>query len=141
MNALRVLLTAAACLSGLTLAGFLIGEWMKKPGVLGYRFYFNKPHNRTWPFDGTIDWLWAEAEKAGVPIVPVTIINAHRILKKDSLVFHPGKVEVIIDPPLSTASYNSRTLPELMNKTRVIIAGHLAEHSLPTAETLELQKV
>ncbi|MBS1808414.1 MAG: 1-acyl-sn-glycerol-3-phosphate acyltransferase [Acidobacteria bacterium] len=80
------------------------------------------------------------AQKAGVPIVPVTIINAHRVLKKDSLVFHAGQVEVIIDPPLSTAGYTSRTLPGLMNQTHSIIAGHLSEHPSTPQEKLELQK-
>ena len=80
------------------------------------------------------------AQKAGVPIVPITIINAHRVLKKDSLVFHAGMVKVIIDPPLSTEGYTSRTLPELMNKTRAIIAGHLDETAALAEEQLELQK-
>lgn len=80
------------------------------------------------------------AQKAGVPVVPITIINAHRVLKKDSMVFHAGPVEVIIDPPLSTQGYNSRTLPELMNKTRAIIAGHLGADELPADEKFEWQK-
>ena len=46
----------------------LIKEWQERPGMLGYRFYFNQPHNRTWPTDGTIDWLWPVAEEAGTPL-------------------------------------------------------------------------
>jgi predicted TIM-barrel fold metal-dependent hydrolase len=46
----------------------LIAAWKKKPGMLGYRFYFNKPHNKTWPTDGTLDWLWPAAEKAQMPL-------------------------------------------------------------------------
>ena len=46
----------------------LIAAWKKKPGVLGYRFYFSKPHMRTWPTDGTLDWLWSAAEKAETPL-------------------------------------------------------------------------
>lgn len=46
----------------------LIAAWKQRPGMLGYRFYFNKPNNRTWPTDGTIDWLWPAAEKAGTPL-------------------------------------------------------------------------
>jgi 1-acyl-sn-glycerol-3-phosphate acyltransferase len=83
------------------------------------------------------------AQKAGVPVVPVTIIGSHRVLKKDSLVFHAGTVEVIIDPPLSTAGYTSRTLPDLMAKTRAIIAGHLTGAPPTTPgkpEKFEVQK-
>jgi 1-acyl-sn-glycerol-3-phosphate acyltransferase len=80
------------------------------------------------------------AQKARVPVVPVTIIGSHRVLKKDSLVFHAGRIEVIIDPPLATEGYTSRTLPELMNKTRTIIAANLAEQALSSEEKLTLQK-
>lgn len=65
------------------------------------------------------------ALKAGVPIVPVTIIGTHRILRRDSLVFHPGEVEIMIDPPLEMNGYTNRTLPELMARTRACIAAHL----------------
>ncbi len=81
------------------------------------------------------------AQKAGVPIVPVTIIGSHRVLKKDSLVFHAGEITVIIDPPLSTAGYTSRTLPALMQQTHAIIAGHLSEKALSAEPSCELQKV
>jgi len=46
----------------------LIESWKSRPGMLGYRFYFNKPNNKTWPTDGSIDWLWPAAEKAGTPL-------------------------------------------------------------------------
>jgi 1-acyl-sn-glycerol-3-phosphate acyltransferase len=81
------------------------------------------------------------AQKAGVPIVPVTIIGSHRVLKKDSLVFHAGEIQVIIDPPLSTQGYTSRTLPELMQQTRAIIAERLGEQALPSQQVYELQKI
>jgi len=81
--------------------------------------------------DGELDEFKAGgfklALKAGVPIVPVTVVGAHRVLKRDSLVFHPGPVEVIIDPPLSTAGYTSRNLPELIHQTRELIAEHLGQ--------------
>lgn len=77
------------------------------------------------------------ALKAGAPIVPVTIIGTSRVLKKDSLVFHPGEVEVIIDPPLATTDYTSRTLPELIARTRSHMQARLAAGSnrQPTAIT------
>ena len=46
----------------------LIASWKLRPGMLGYRFYFNQPHNRGWPVDGTLDWLWPAAEKAQMPL-------------------------------------------------------------------------
>lgn len=69
------------------------------------------------------------AMKAGVPVVPVTITGTAHVLKKDSLVFHAGRVEVIVDEPLDAATYNNRTLPELIARTRDCIASRLAENN------------
>jgi predicted TIM-barrel fold metal-dependent hydrolase len=46
----------------------LIESWRSRPGMLGLRFTFLQPRQRTWPTDGTVDWLWPAAERAGVPI-------------------------------------------------------------------------
>jgi len=69
------------------------------------------------------------ALKAGVPIVPVTVRGACRVLRRGSLVFHPGEIELVIDPPLATENYTNRSLPELITATRASIAAHLAEAS------------
>ena len=36
--------------------------------MLGLRFTFNQPHQQSWWTDGTVDWLWPAAERAGLPI-------------------------------------------------------------------------
>lgn len=41
----------------------LIGNWRRQPGMLGLRLTFKIQGN------STDDWLWEEAEKAGVPIM------------------------------------------------------------------------
>jgi len=46
----------------------LIDGWTSRPGMLGLRFVFLQPHQRSWPTDGTIDWLWPAAERAGLPV-------------------------------------------------------------------------
>src|SRR5216110_1102494 len=46
----------------------LIDTWKQRPGMLGLRFTFLQPHMKTWPTDGTIDWLWPAAERAGLPV-------------------------------------------------------------------------
>ncbi len=45
-----------------------IAQWRNQPGMLGFRYTFLHDPARQWLADGTIDWLWTEAEKAGVPI-------------------------------------------------------------------------
>src|ERR1700760_3419794 len=46
----------------------LIATWKQQPGMVGARLYFNQPHNRSWPTDGTLDWLWPAAEAAQLPL-------------------------------------------------------------------------
>src|SRR2546429_175933 len=46
----------------------LVDGWKQRPGMLGLRFTFLQPHQKTWPTDGTIDWLWPAAERAELPI-------------------------------------------------------------------------
>jgi predicted TIM-barrel fold metal-dependent hydrolase len=46
----------------------LVDTWKQRPGMLGLRFVFLQPHQKTWPTDGTIDWLWPAAERAGLPV-------------------------------------------------------------------------
>jgi len=46
----------------------LVDGWKKRPGMLGLRFALLQPRQRTWPTDGTMDWLWPAAERAGLPI-------------------------------------------------------------------------
>lgn len=45
-----------------------IAAWRNQPGMLGLRYLFLGETTRTRLTDGTLDWLWAEAERAGVPI-------------------------------------------------------------------------
>src|SRR5207237_9560463 len=46
----------------------LVDTWKQRPGMLGLRFTFLQPHMKTWPTDGTIEWLWPAAERAGLPV-------------------------------------------------------------------------
>jgi predicted TIM-barrel fold metal-dependent hydrolase len=38
------------------------------PGVLGLRFLCLAPHERAWPQDGTMEWMFALAEQEGMPV-------------------------------------------------------------------------
>ena len=45
-----------------------VGTWREQPGMLGLRYGFLSDPMRQWLRDGTLDWLWAAAEQAQVPI-------------------------------------------------------------------------
>jgi predicted TIM-barrel fold metal-dependent hydrolase len=49
-----------------------ISTWRQQPGMLGLRFSFQRPWLTPMLKERRIDWLWQEAEKAGVPIMLLT---------------------------------------------------------------------
>ncbi len=42
--------------------------WKDRPGMLGLRYALIRPEQQTWHEDGTMDWLWPEAERLGLPV-------------------------------------------------------------------------
>lgn len=47
----------------------LVDGWKRQRGMLGMRFTFNTPQQRPWLTDGTADWFWPLAERAGIPLM------------------------------------------------------------------------
>jgi L-fuconolactonase len=47
----------------------LIKTWRSQPGMLGLRFTFHWPLLQPLLTEGKLDWMWPEAEQAGVPIM------------------------------------------------------------------------
>jgi L-fuconolactonase len=72
----------------------LVADWKKQPGMLGMRFTFHNPHNRPFLTDGSADWLWPAAERAGIPLMvlmPGALDHLDRIATR-----HPG-LRLVID--------------------------------------------
>ena len=46
-----------------------LDDWLRQPGMLGLRFTFSKPEEFDWLTGGSLEWLWAGAERAGVPVM------------------------------------------------------------------------
>jgi predicted TIM-barrel fold metal-dependent hydrolase len=72
----------------------LIAGWKSRPGMLGLRYAFTQPHQQSWMTDGTMDWLWPAAEKAGIPIA--LMASNHLPLVGQIAGRHPG-LKLIID--------------------------------------------
>ena len=71
-----------------------LADWRTQPGMLGLRFTFHNEHNRHFLTDGTADWLWPAAERAGIPLmvlVPGALDHLDRIAGR-----HPG-LKLVID--------------------------------------------
>jgi len=59
-------------------------------------------------------------QKAGAPIVPVTIIGSHRLLARGSVMIRPGAIEVRIHDPIEYDEYRNldlQTLAESVHQT------------------------
>jgi predicted TIM-barrel fold metal-dependent hydrolase len=46
----------------------IVKNWRQRPGMLGFRFTFNQPHQKAWWTDGSLDWFWDACEKEGLPV-------------------------------------------------------------------------
>ena len=46
----------------------LIDTWKQRPGMLGLRWSLTRPEQENWHKDGTMDWVWPAAERAGTPV-------------------------------------------------------------------------
>src|SRR5262245_4413180 len=47
----------------------LLPKWREQPGMLGVRLTLHRGAAAQWLAEGTIDWFWAAAEKAGLPLM------------------------------------------------------------------------
>lgn len=71
------------------------------------------------------------AIKAGVPIVPVACAGAHRIMKKHSLVIHPGDIYVRFMPPVDASAYTFEQRDELATVVQRALAAGLPYDQQP----------
>jgi len=46
----------------------IVARWRERPGMVGFRFTFNQPHQKAWWTDGSLDWFWVACENAGLPV-------------------------------------------------------------------------
>jgi 1-acyl-sn-glycerol-3-phosphate acyltransferase len=65
------------------------------------------------------------AVDTGVPILPVTINGAFKILPKKTLDLTPGHITVTISDPIPTEGLTEKDVPQLMESTRAAIMEHL----------------
>jgi len=89
----------------------LVAGWRKQPGMLGMRFTFHNEHNRHLLTDGSADWLWPAAERAGVPLmvlVPGMLDHLDRIAGK-----HPGLKLTIDHVGLNARGKGARVFEDL----------------------------
>jgi 1-acyl-sn-glycerol-3-phosphate acyltransferase len=69
---------------------------------------------------------------AGVPVVPVTISGATKIMPKGEIKVYPSVVHITLHDPISTAGYSKENVEKLMEQVRGKIASALTDaHESP----------
>ena len=56
----------------------VLARWREQPGMLGVRLSFHTPELAALLTEGRVDWLWGEAQQAGVPLyvlLPHSLVN------------------------------------------------------------------
>jgi predicted TIM-barrel fold metal-dependent hydrolase len=81
----------------------LLPKWKEQPGMLGVRLTFLTPTMAGWLKDGTADWFWPAAAKAGLPVMylasmqgPAFASIAERNPQLNLIVDHMGVTSAVV---------------------------------------------
>jgi predicted TIM-barrel fold metal-dependent hydrolase len=93
----------------------LLPKWKEQPGMVGVRLTFNNAQTIPWLSDGTADWFWPAAEKAGLPVMcftPGITARLAPIAEK-----HPGLSLILDHMGVSAALLNENKLDDALAQT------------------------
>jgi 1-acyl-sn-glycerol-3-phosphate acyltransferase len=65
------------------------------------------------------------AVEAGVPLVPVTVVDSAALLDERNWISRGGTIHVVVGTPISLESMTRREIPTIMAQSREAIARHL----------------
>lgn len=71
------------------------------------------------------------AIEARVPVVPMSLAGAHRIMRRGELAIHPGEIAVKFHPPVDAAQYTVDQRGELLARVQAAVAAGLPEDQQP----------
>lgn len=71
------------------------------------------------------------AIEAGVPVVPVSIVGAHRLLGKGQRIVRPGEVTIRFGPPVDASAYTLEQRGELLARVEALVAAGLPADQRP----------
>ncbi len=69
------------------------------------------------------------AIKAGAPIVPMTIIGSHMVMKRGQVTVYPKTVKLVIDRPIPVADLDEDQADPLMKQVRSVVSRNLERAS------------
>jgi predicted TIM-barrel fold metal-dependent hydrolase len=88
--------------------------WREQPGVLGIRLNI-AGEQALWLTDGTADWFWPAAEKAGIPVMFLTTGQTPRFAGIAER--HPQLTLIIDHMGVSSESVRNNKLPEAIDQS------------------------
>ena len=68
---------------------------------------------------------FALASTAGVPLVPITIVDSYRLMNERVVASRPGRVRVVVHPPVYVSGSTGNELAPVMKEVRDIIESEL----------------
>jgi L-fuconolactonase len=71
-----------------------VTDWLAQPGMLGIRFSFSRRRHAALLKDGSVDWIWDEAEAGRVPVMVYAPLDISNIAKAAQR--HPD-LRIIVD--------------------------------------------
>jgi 1-acyl-sn-glycerol-3-phosphate acyltransferase len=71
------------------------------------------------------------AIEAGVPVVPVTILNALDLFNEKTKLARPGTMHIIIGEPIHIEGWTRSDIPRLMDEVRAVMQRELDEWNRP----------
>jgi predicted TIM-barrel fold metal-dependent hydrolase len=84
----------------------LLPKWKEQPGMLGVRVTFNTPPTLAWLSDGTADWFWPAAEKAGLAVMFLAVGEVPRFARIAER--HPQLTLIIDHMGMNSSSRTNR---------------------------------
>lgn len=72
--------------------------------------------------------------RSGAPLVPVTLLGTGSIIKKGSCIIKPGRVQIVISPPLSSQAVKDDKEENVLRTLRDIICKNYESHKTPAME-------
>lgn len=97
-----------------------------KPGT-GLMFFAEGTRSRTGELLPFKKGAFRVAIDRQLPVLPVTVVNTREILPAKSLRIRPGRVRLIVHPPVETRGMTQGNCGELRRRCHATIAGALAQ--------------
>lgn len=89
-------------------------------GILFFPEGTRSPDGRLLPFK---KGAFRTAIEQQIPLLPITLVGTRDILPARSLRLFPGKVRMVIHPPIETAGMTVEQTEELLQRTRAVVSS------------------